>query len=111
MAKDDFFVIAYKMLSYLYACMKAGEDPDTSMISHERYGIPKRYWMSIITNLYNKGYITGVREIHLPGRTGELYEVDTPEITMDGIEFLQNNSSMAKAKNVLKELKEIIPGL
>ena len=27
MAKDDYFVMAYKLLSYLYACLKAGKDP------------------------------------------------------------------------------------
>ena len=32
-------------------------------------------------------------------------------ITPKGIDFLQNNSSMAKAKNFLKTLKEIVPGL
>lgn len=110
MAKDDFFVIAYKMLAYLYACMKAGEDPELSEMSANTYDIPKRYWRSIITNLYNKGYITGVRKIHVPGTTVDTYEIDHPEITMDGIEYLQNNSTMEKAKQALKDLKEIIPG-
>ena len=27
MAKDDYFVLAYRILSYLYACFKAGERP------------------------------------------------------------------------------------
>lgn len=111
MAKDDFFVIAYKILAYLYECMKSGEDADTRLISYESFGIPKRYWMSIITNLYEKGYIIGVREIHLPGMARSLHEVDRPEITMDGIEYLQNNSSMEKAKRFLKDLKDMIPGI
>ena len=66
MAKDDFFVIAYKILSYLYACMKAGEDPKTEELSSERLKIPERYYYSVITALYEDGYINGVREIHTP---------------------------------------------
>ncbi|MCC8192152.1 MAG: YjcQ family protein [Ruminococcus sp.] len=38
-------------------------------------------------------------------------KLDNIAITPSGIEFLQNNSTMAKAKNFLKTLKEIIPGL
>ena len=44
---------------------------------------------------------------------------DNPEVRIDphvmitpkGIDFLQNNSAMSKAKEFLKTLKETIPGL
>lgn len=29
MAKNDYFVIAYRILTYLYECFKSGEKPDT----------------------------------------------------------------------------------
>jgi hypothetical protein len=38
-------------------------------------------------------------------------DASEPEITMDGIEFMQENSAIARAKAFLKELKEIVPGL
>ena len=28
MAKNDYFVVAYRILTYLYECFKAGEKPD-----------------------------------------------------------------------------------
>ena len=110
MAKDDFFVIAYRMLAYLYACMKAGEIPDEDMISPEKLKISQRYWNSIVGNLWKAGYIEGVREFSpLGGET--VYVPDGMVITMRGIEYLQSNSMMEKAKSFLKDLKEIIPGL
>ena len=109
MAKDDFFPVAYRILSYLYACMKAGETPRVDEISAERLGINERYRADIIKNLYRKGYIEGVREIHIPGSTDPRYDLSRPEITMDGIEFLQSNTGMARAKEALKELKAMVP--
>lgn len=109
MAKDDFFVIAYRIMAYLYACMKAGEAPRTDELSAERLGINERYHADIITSLYQKGYIDGVREIHLPGSIKPVYDISRPRVTMDGIEWLQNNTTMAKAKEALKEIKATVP--
>lgn len=110
MAKDDFFVIAYRILAYLYACMKSGEIPDEDMISHERLKIPQRYWNSIVGNLWKAGYIEGVKPFSpIGGET--LYVPMGMAITVRGIEYLQSNSTMEKAKTFLKDLKEIIPGL
>ena len=35
MAKDDYFVIVYKILSYLYVKLKSGEDVNPNMITHD----------------------------------------------------------------------------
>lgn len=110
MVKDDFFVVAYRILAYLYSCMKAGGIPDMGMISPEKLNIPERYWNSIIGNLYRAGYITGIQSYtNLNGET--IYTPHSMEITMTGIEYLQSNTMMEKAKSFLRELKEIIPGL
>jgi hypothetical protein len=109
MAKDDFFVIAYKIMAYLYACMKAGEEPQCDEISPERFNIPEKYWYDIITNLYNKGYIDGVKEVHAPWQKQTIYRTYNTVITIEGIEYLENNSTMAKAKETLKDLKAMIP--
>lgn len=110
MARDDFFVIAYRILAYLYACMKAGEDPDMALVSSDKLEISRRYWNSVMGSLVDKGYVRGVKGYKIPdGHV--IYEPENPEITMDGIEFLQSNTTLAKAKAFLKELKEIVPGL
>lgn len=110
MAKNDFFVLTYRILSYLYECMKKGEVPDPDTISYEKLNIPERYWVSIIDNLYKKGYIEGVFDASTLVSGKALFLRD-PAITMDGIEYLENNSTLEKAKSFLKELKEIVPGL
>ena len=38
MAKDDYHVIVYQILAYLYAQLKAGEDPDEAMLSYTERG-------------------------------------------------------------------------
>lgn len=34
MAKDDYYVIVYKILAYLYDCLKQGEEPQSNMIAY-----------------------------------------------------------------------------
>jgi hypothetical protein len=111
MANDDFFVIAYMILAYLYACLKSGEDPELEEISCSKLKIPEKYWYSIIRMLYREGYINGVKEIKAPWIPETYYSLDRPEITIKGIEYLQDNSMMKKARDALKELKAMVPGL
>ncbi|MCD7773500.1 MAG: YjcQ family protein [Ruminococcus sp.] len=110
MAKNDYFVIAYRILAYLYACLKSDVKVDTDEISPERLNINLRYWLYILEHLQNDGYIEGVYIGKLLGGMPSV-KLEDIAITPSGIEFLQNNSTMAKAKNFLKTLKEIIPGL
>ncbi len=110
MAKNDFFVIACRVLAYLYACMKEGQRADETVIGFEALGIPQRYWVRVIGSLHERGYITGVYDVSVLGSESTLL-LREPEITMEGIEFLQNNSMIARAMSFLKDLKEIIPGI
>lgn len=41
MAKDDYFVIVYQVLKYLYECLKKGEQPESSYLRAGRYSIPE----------------------------------------------------------------------
>lgn len=84
MARDDYYVIVYKILSYLYQCLKLGKKIDEEYISNVQYD---RTWCGeiIISNL------------------------DQAQITPKGIEYLDDNSLMEKAKKFLKETKEIMP--
>ena len=110
MAKDDYFPIAYRILAYLYACMKAGQTPEPEYLTYEALGINESYWAAIMTELHNNGYIRGSGFAPLLG--GRLpVRIDSLQITQQGIEFMQENSAMNKAKAFLKELKEIIPGI
>lgn len=109
MAKNDYHVIAYRILIYLYECLKSGERINERVISAEVLHIVPSYWDYIMIHLYEDGYIEGVSVISaLGGKTVKMH----PElqITPKGIEFLEENSMMGKAKEFLKTLKETIPG-
>ena len=60
-------------------------------------------------SLYKEGCITGINIIKSAGIQG-IKAMDL-KITQKGIEYLQENSVMAKAKDFLKTAKEIIPGV
>ena len=65
MAKDDYFVLAYRILSYLYACFKAGERPDMDCISADVLHIPVGYWFNIMRSLTEEG--TKPQDLRRPG--------------------------------------------
>lgn len=112
MAKDDYFVIAYRIMAYLYACLKAGEQPDFNIISADALDISQNYWEYITKHLYEDKYVEGVSLIPVTGRSTPAIKLNMDfMITPLGIDFLQSNSAMSKARNFLKTLKETIPGL
>lgn len=110
MVKDDYHVIMYRILIYLYACMKEGARFDPDEVSFERLGIPESYWNSVVINMIEKGFIKGAAIIPIM-QVGRRVKWINPEITQEGVEFLQENSLMGKAREFLKTLKEIVPGL
>lgn len=113
MARDDYFVVVYKILKYLYECLKSGEKADIhNILTAETYGVNESYFDYIITELLEEGYIKGVSMINVMGRAALVAKI-APDITIKpkGIEYLQENSAIAKAKMFLKEIKETVPGL
>ncbi len=114
MAKDDYHVIVYRILAYLYACLKSGEPVDMEYLTYGTKAFPvnESYWSYIITTLAESGYVRGVCFIPILGQ-GEkgIKRMDNIQITPAGIEYLRDNSAMKKAKEFLTGLKEIIPGL
>ena len=98
---------------HVVVCLKSGEKPDISYVSanSEALQISQNYWEYVIRHLYEDGYLEGVSLMPVVGRGSPGIRMNEIMITPKGIDFLQNNSSMAKAKNFLKTLKEIVPGL
>lgn len=62
MAKDDYHVIVYKLLAYLYVQLKAGEDIDPRCLAHDGllFQINERYWTYIMENLVKSGLVEGL---------------------------------------------------
>lgn len=66
MAKNDMEVIMYKILRYLYECMKLGVEPELEQFAwnSKLFDIPQSYWCKIIVTLVRKGYITGFATVY-----------------------------------------------
>jgi len=110
MTKDDYFVISYRILKYLYACFKSGEPADIDFIDPDVLKINRGYWMNIMESLSAEGYVKGV---NFPKAAGNMLGVKFTDlkITEKGIDFLQNNSNMHKAIEALQIEKAIVPGI
>ncbi len=112
MTHDDMPVIMYKTLACLYDCMNRGVDPQRSMLSHDgsMLSIPYRYWARIVAELAGRGYVTGFTATKdIAG--GPIVDIRNPEITFEGVEFLQENSAMRRALEFLKDAKSALPFL
>lgn len=113
MAKDDYFVIVYKILAYLYMKLKNGEEiePEALMYDGNLFTIHRKYWVYILYNMVDCGYIRGLSNI----KAGDGYYVKEQlkgcEITPKGIAYLCENSTIQKAKQFFKDVKEITPFL
>ena len=60
MAQNDYFVIVYQVLKYLYECLKKGEKPEACYLTASAYNIPENYWQYIILSLITEEYVKGI---------------------------------------------------
>ena len=116
MAKDDYHVIVYQILAYLYLCLKKGIDVNPKMISVDSeyfkvndQAINKRYWAYIVYNLQRYNLIEGVVFAGIDGARNMPINLEQCMITPTGIEYLSDNSFIHKAESFLKSTKAILP--
>ena len=102
MANNDVNVVVYKILKYLYECKKAGKQPrhEDVMFNAALLRIPESYWMDILLELNRKELIKGVNStITKDGTIVTL--TDEFGITLDGMQYVDENSMMAKVGEYL----------
>ncbi len=92
--------------------MKKDLEPQHSILSHDgsMLSIPYRYWARIVSELTSRGYVTGFA-VTKDITGGLVVNIRDPEITFEGVEFLQENSVMRKALEFLKDAKSALPFL
>jgi hypothetical protein len=105
MAKDDYYVIVYQILKYLYECLKNGKEVDYELLEAENFGINQQYWEYIMKNMRSQNFVTGVSTLGKQGRT----DIKKIAITPTGIDYLFDNNLMSKAKKAYEGVKEFIP--
>ena len=110
MAKNDYFVIVCKILCYLYDRLKNGKPIDINYLSHtgRQFQITESYWNYIIVNMKKDGLIDNVTVVSIDGQKPYAVVDEMIEITPRGIAFLQENSMMKKAINILRQHHTIV---
>lgn len=111
MAKDDYFVISFKILAYLYAVLKGKE-----FFSKQKYDkaigkkeLNEEYLNRIYKMMSDDGLIEEVvftkawGNVYIP-----LFEENELQITSKGIQFLEENDSMKKAGKFLQDKADVI---
>ncbi|MBS4750978.1 hypothetical protein GMA11_05100 [Granulicatella sp. zg-ZJ] len=109
MAKDDYDVIVFKILTYLYRKLKNRYEDDTYLYPLTNdFPINEDYFISILEDLEEKKFIKNLKIIKSWGGDVVGYDLSQVKITGDGIEYLRDNSRMKKLINLVKEARTIM---
>ena len=106
MAEDDYFVIAGKVLGFLYLRLKGKTKKSVEYLQpmSKDFPVMPEYFEYVVSNLQNDGYIDGVTIIRAWG--GNVIMMDVTEgvqITPKGIEYLKDNGTIHK---ILEKIPE-----
>lgn len=104
----DNFKIIYKILKVFEKNLDVDE-PDWEALTPEKLGISEALWRNLIQMLIKAGYIDGFKAT--PTSTGTYITPIDPQITLQGLQYLEENSMMQKAYRLAKGIKDITPGL
>ena len=103
------FTDIYKILHGLESCMDM-ETVNLDMISPETMKISKERWEKYLEMLQDEGYIKGVKiSTYISG--AKVVNADNIQITLKGLEYLNENSMMKKAYRIIKGIKDVTPGM
>ena len=112
MASNDMEVLMYKILKYLYECMKNGKKAKLEDFAWDSkiIDVSKEYWMEVIAILIEKEYMKGFIITHNKTKDVGLYIATDPpyKITYEGVCFLNENSGMKRAKEFCAETFNIL---
>ena len=85
------------------------QDFTNELISAKKLGVSYEEWSYIMILLQKSGYIDGVVYTQSFGqRFPEIVDIEQVGITISGIEYVEENSTMKKVGEVLKDLGEIL---
>lgn len=109
MSQSDMFVVMCKIIAYLYDCMRRGEDPSPDGWGPEAMGVCDAYWRRIVSQLVEHGYIGGVNVARTS--MGTSIQPFDPFVTVEGVQFARENSTMRAAAKFLVDGGGIVASL
>lgn len=95
MAADDFDVVVFKVLAYLYQCIRDGVEPNPAK-AQEFAKINHVYWRAVISDLVERRLVAAT----VVRTAGETLYFDL-RITSAGVDYLNESPKMRKAKEFL----------
>jgi len=106
MRNNDYFTVAYKILSYLRKCYENGEDADPNILTADTFKISKKQFLRTLQMLLEDGYIKGLSLESTIGGPTIVSNLSWSRITSSGLQYLSENSMMKKAYKALKEVRD-----
>lgn len=105
----DNFKAVYTILSSLEKSMDLPE-ANVEMFNAKALGVSEERWKKYIEMMADCGYIKGVKITpYINGNVA--VDCDDMQITLKGLEYLQENTIMQKIYKTAKGIKDIVPGL
>ena len=102
------FKVIYRILRYLEAALDC-EEFDVETISPFRLGVTRERLEQILIMMQDSGYIKGIVVTKSLGdMKRHITEPICPEITIIGLEYLEENRFMRKAANMLKGAVDVV---
>ncbi len=110
MAKDDYHVVVFRILRYLYMQLKEGKpvDPDMLRCDSKTCQINESYWRYILISMQEEGQIRGLKKGK--GQAGydrledQLKDI---QITPKGIEILSDSRMNERVDQLVKNILKL----
>lgn len=109
MNDNDFFVVSYKILSYLKYCYENDERVDPTILSEGMLSISYNQFLKTLKMLIDQGYIDGVYVKQTIDGMFVLNNRSKSAITMSGLDYLKNDRSMKEAFEQLGPVQKWLP--
>lgn len=103
----DNFKYIYRILKILEKSMDL-EEFDMELIGYKELDISKLRWSRIVSMLKEQEYIQGIDVWYSLDQDYPRVKLVRPEITLKGLEYLNENSMTKKVHNAAKGIKELI---
>lgn len=100
------FRIIYRILKYLEAALDVAA-PDMTPIRAEALGLTEERWKALLLMMAREGYIWGLEYREYIGEASVI-KIDRVQITMKGLEYLEENSMMRKVAEAAKGIVDIL---
>jgi hypothetical protein len=104
----DNFKVIYKILKRLEEAMDE-DDFNFKSINHEAMEISKMRWNRIIEMMISNNLIDGAKFIKADDNPFYSFYAGDIHITLKGLQYLEENSIMAKVAKTLKGIKDMTP--